>query len=73
LRLRERLAFAPRKSREANARNIEFAQADISNSGAIARRFDRTGDVTDLDNWHTFESENPNTFLQMDQFEVRKN
>jgi SAM-dependent methyltransferase/tetratricopeptide (TPR) repeat protein len=37
------------------------------------RRFPGTGDVLDLDNWHTFEAENPNTFLQMYQFEVRKN
>jgi SAM-dependent methyltransferase len=37
------------------------------------RRFGRTGDVLDLDNWHRFEAENPQTFLQMYQFEVRKN
>lgn len=37
------------------------------------RRFPGSGDVLDLDKWHTFEAENPNAFLQMYQFEVRKN
>lgn len=37
------------------------------------RRFPGTDDVLDLDDWHTFEAENPQTFLQMYQFEVRKN
>ena len=36
-------------------------------------RFPGAGDVLELDNWHTFEAENPNAFLQMYQFEVRKN
>jgi SAM-dependent methyltransferase/tetratricopeptide (TPR) repeat protein len=36
-------------------------------------RFPAAGDVFDLDNWHRFETENPQTFLQMYQFEVRKN
>jgi SAM-dependent methyltransferase len=35
------LAYARRKAREANARNIEFAQADIMNLGSIGRSFDR--------------------------------
>jgi SAM-dependent methyltransferase len=35
------LAYARRKAREANVRNIEFAQADIMNLGAIGRRFDK--------------------------------
>jgi len=35
------LAYARRKAREANVRNIEFAQADIVNLGAIGRRFDK--------------------------------
>jgi SAM-dependent methyltransferase/tetratricopeptide (TPR) repeat protein len=35
------LAYACRKAREANVRNIEFAQADIMNLGSIGRRFDR--------------------------------
>jgi SAM-dependent methyltransferase len=35
------LAYARRKAREANVRNIEFAQADIMNLGAIERRFDK--------------------------------
>ena len=35
------LAYARRKAREANVRNIEFAQADIMNLGSIGRRFDR--------------------------------
>jgi SAM-dependent methyltransferase len=35
------LAYARRKAREANVRNIEFAQADIMNLSAIGRRFDK--------------------------------
>src|SRR5439155_18663754 len=35
------LAYARRKAREANVRNIEFAQADIMNLGSLGRRFDR--------------------------------
>jgi len=35
------LAYARRKAREANVRNIEFAQADIMNLGVIGRRFDK--------------------------------
>jgi SAM-dependent methyltransferase len=35
------LAYARRKAREAKVRNIEFAQADIMNLGAIGRRFDK--------------------------------
>ena len=35
------LAYARRKAREANVRNIEFAQADIMNLGSIGRSFDR--------------------------------
>ena len=35
------LAYARRKAREANVRNIEFAQADIMNLGSIGRNFDR--------------------------------
>jgi SAM-dependent methyltransferase/tetratricopeptide (TPR) repeat protein len=35
------LAYARRKAREANVRNIEFAQADIMNLAAIGRRFDK--------------------------------
>jgi len=35
------LAYARRKAREANVRNIEFAQADIMNLGTIGRRFDK--------------------------------
>ncbi len=35
------LAYARRKAREANVCNIEFAQADIMNLGAIGRRFDK--------------------------------
>ena len=34
------LAYARRKAREANAHNIEFAQADIMNLGSIDERFD---------------------------------
>jgi SAM-dependent methyltransferase len=34
------LAYARRKAREANVRNIEFAQADIMNLGSIGRSFD---------------------------------
>jgi SAM-dependent methyltransferase/tetratricopeptide (TPR) repeat protein len=37
------------------------------------RRFPGAGDGLDLDNWHAFEAENPQTFLQMYQFEVRNN
>lgn len=36
-------------------------------------QFPSTGDAFNLDNWHTFEAENPHTFLQMYQFEVRRN
>jgi SAM-dependent methyltransferase len=39
------LAYARRKAREANARNIEFAQADIMNLGSIGRSFDRIESV----------------------------
>ena len=35
------LTYARRKAREMNARNIEFAQADIMNLGSIGRSFDR--------------------------------
>jgi SAM-dependent methyltransferase len=35
------LAYAQRKAREMNVRNIEFAQADIMNLGSIGRSFDR--------------------------------
>ncbi len=34
------LAYARRKAREANVRNLEFAQADIMNLGSIGRSFD---------------------------------
>jgi SAM-dependent methyltransferase/tetratricopeptide (TPR) repeat protein len=37
------------------------------------RQFPSTVDVLNLDKWHTFEIGNPNTFMQMYQFEVRKN
>jgi SAM-dependent methyltransferase/tetratricopeptide (TPR) repeat protein len=35
------LAYARRKTREANLRTIEYAQADIMNLGSIGRRFDQ--------------------------------
>ena len=35
------LAYARRKAREANVRNIEFAQADIMNLSSIGRSFDK--------------------------------
>jgi len=36
------------------------------------RQFPSAVDVLNLDKWHTFETENPDTFMQMYQFEVRK-
>lgn len=38
---RASLAYARRKTREAGVQNIEYAQADLLNLGAIGRRFDR--------------------------------
>jgi len=36
-------------------------------------RFPNQTDPTDLDKWHAFETENPQAFIQMYQFTVRKN
>jgi hypothetical protein len=36
------------------------------------RRFPQDTAMTDLDNWHAFETENPTTFVGMYQFWVQK-
>jgi hypothetical protein len=65
----------PRIKTFLNDQKLSFLGFDVQPEilAKFQARFPGAGDVLDLDNWHTFEAENPNAFLQMYQFEVRKN
>ena len=51
---------------------IQFIGFETTAQGAYRQRFPDDPNATNLDNWHTFEQENPATFVSMYQFWVRK-
>jgi len=51
---------------------IQFIGFETTAEGAYRQRFPDDPNATNLDNWHSFEQENPATFVSMYQFWVRK-
>jgi len=51
---------------------IQFIGFETTAQDAYRRRFPDDPNATNLNNWHTFEHENPATFVSMYQFWVRK-
>ena len=54
---------------------LNFLGFDINSSVILAykKRFPNDLSATNLDNWRTYEEENPDTFFGMYQFWVQKN
>ena len=56
--------------------NLEFLGFEIENQKSkieFSKLFPNDKDNTSLDNWHQFELNNPNTFIGMYQFYIKKN
>ena len=55
--------------------DLNFLGFDIDSSviRAYKNRFPNDPSATDLDQWHIYEEENPNTFAGMYQFCIQKN
>ena len=55
--------------------NLIFLGFDVSSSviRAYKNRFPNDPSATNLDQWHIYEKENPNTFVGMYQFWIQKN
>ena len=53
---------------------LEFLGFNLSMSlaGQYMARFPQDPTLTDLDNWHAFEAENPHSFTSMYDFVLRK-